>query len=102
MIIAVSRDEYLEGIVDAFLQGCDSVYDCFDIEDSEYDLIQTYQLGDDLTQDEIDEVIREMEINLLDDDYGSGKDYDLIYNLVDAMIDDDWEDEFEITRMRGY
>ena len=42
-----------------------------------------------------------MDIHLLDDDYGSGKDYDLVYELLDDLIPDNWEDEFDIMQMRS-
>ena len=100
--IQVSRDEYIEGLVDAFLNGCESVGDEFEIEDRELDIVQSYRLGDDLSQNDIDNIISEMNIHLLDDDYGSGKDYELLYDLLDGYIPDSWCDEFDIVHMRGY
>ena len=61
-----------------------------------------YTLGDDMTQNELDNIVREMEMHLLDDDYGSGKDYDLVFNIVDDLIPSNWTDEFETVNMRGY
>lgn len=101
-VIRVDRDEYIEALVDAFMNGCDSVGDEFEIEDRELDIIQTYQLGCDLTQGDIDEINRQIDEHLLDDDYGTQKAWDFMYDLIDSYIDDNWLDEFETVTMRGY
>lgn len=101
MIVGVNRDEYLEGLVDAFANGSNETTDTFEIAEDDIG-IQEYHLGCDLTQSDIDSIREEMDRQLLDDDYGSDKEFDLLYELLDSFIPDNWSDEFEITRMRGY
>ena len=99
-VVEVDREEYIEALIDAFLEGKDHKDDTFIVDDGDYE--QEYTLGCDLTESEIESIIRDMNFNLLDDDYGSGKDYDLLYGLLDEYIDEDWSDEFINVEMRGY
>lgn len=99
-VIEVSRDEYIEALAESILNGSESTEDVFIVDDGDYE--QEYSIGSDLTQDELDRIIEELEFNLLDDDYGSGRDYDLLYDLLDEYIDEDWSDEFINVEMRGY
>ena len=99
-VVEVSREEYIEALSEAFLEGAEHKDDTFIVSDGDWE--QEYTLGCDLTESEIDSIIRDMNFNLLDDDYGSGKDYDLLYDLLDEYIDEDWTDEFICVEMRGY
>ena len=99
-VIEVERDEYLEAIIESILGGSDTTDTSITVTDGDYEM--EYTLGDDMTQNELDNIVREMEMHLLDDDYGSGKDYDLVFNIVDDLIPSNWTDEFETVNMRGY
>jgi len=99
-VVEVDREEFIGAMIEAFLEGKQNADDTFIVEDGEYE--QEYCLGTDLALDEIESIIRDMNFNLFDDDYGSGKDYDLLYDLLDEYIDEDWTDEFIIVNMRGY
>jgi hypothetical protein len=96
MTVEVSRDEYIEGIVTALLEGYDDISDTFEISDGDY--IQEYSLGDYLSSSELESIVAELNEQVI----GSDKESSLLYELVDAFIPDDWEDEFEIVKMRGY
>ena len=98
--VEVQRDEYMEAIIESILEGSDSTETSITVTDGDYEM--EYTLGDDLTQAELDDIMLEMEMHLLDDDYGSGKDYDLVFNIIDDLIPSNWTDEFETVNMRGY
>ena len=99
MVVAVDRDEYIDALVDAFINGNTETTDTFEIHDKDIG-IQEYHLGCDLDQSEIDSILREMDMQLLDDDYGTDKANSLLYDLLDAYIPDNWSDEFEIINMK--
>ena len=100
-IVRVDRDEYLEAIIGLFLEGnATSTNDSVIVVDD--DFVIDYSLGDDLTQDDIDNLNLEIEQKLIDDDFGTQYSYDLIYSFLDENIRKNWEDEFETTTMRGY
>lgn len=99
-VVEVDREEYIEALVVALSSGLDSVDDTFTVSDGDYE--EEYTLGTDLSQEEIDNIIREMNMQLIDDDYGSSKEFDLIYEMLDDYISDDWTDKIEIIQMRGY
>lgn len=99
-VVEVDREEYIEALIEAFLEGADSSDYEVTVTDGDFEV--GYQLGCDLTEAEIESIVRDMNFNLLDDDYGSGKDYDLLYDLLDEYIDEDWSDEFINVEMRGY
>ena len=101
-VVRVDREEYMEGLVDAFINGANETTDTFEIESVSLGVTQLYTLGCDLTESDIVNIRLEMDMHLLDDDYGSGKDYDLVYELLDDLIPDNWQDEFEMIEMRGY
>ena len=97
-IVSVSRDEYLDALTEAILDGAEGIYDIATVRDM-YE--QEYELGCDLTQDELDSITTDMQEYLIDDDYGSGKDHEFVWNLVNDAVRDNWSDEFEIQEMRG-
>ena len=98
-IVSVSRDEYLDAITEAILEGAENVHDIATVRDM-YE--QEYELSCDLTQDELDSITSDMEEYLIDDDYGTGRDHQFIWDLVNDAVRDNWSDEFEIQELRGY
>lgn len=99
IVVSVDREEYIEGLIAAFSNGCTEPSDEFELENKELEIIQSYTLDSSLTEPEIEEILRQMDQNLLDDDYGTQKETDLLYNLIDSYIDDNWKDEFEIIKI---
>ena len=45
-VVRVDREEYIEGLVDAFIQGCNEPNDEFELEDKSLGVTQLYTLGD--------------------------------------------------------
>lgn len=92
----------LEAIVDAILDDCDDFmlgeFDDFML--GEFD--EYISIGEFLDEDELERVRLLMEEKLLDDDYGSGKDYDLVYDAVDKVLSEKAEYEFETTEHRSW
>ena len=89
-IVTLDRDDIIELLINAFLEGSIT---------SSKDTIQTpdeldTEIGEWLNNDEIETINNAMEY-LLDDDYGSGKDSDLILNYLTDMIDNNAKYEYE-------
>ena len=98
-IVRVGRDEYMEALVDVLLNGADGTDDKVIVVDDGY--VQEYTLGDDLNQNDIDNILQEMNMNLIDDDYGSDKAWELLSTMLDDILPVNWSDEFETIEMRG-
>ena len=98
-IVRVDREEYLEALMKAFSDGANETSDGFTMQGL-YE--QEYTLGDDLNQTDVDFIVATLDMTLLDDEYGTEKEYGLIYGLLDEAIPQDWEDTFEVVEMKGY
>ena len=88
--VTLDRDDIIELLIETFLEGSIT---------SSKDTIQTpdeldTEIGEWLNNDEIETINNAMEY-LLDDDYGSGKDSDLILNYLTDMIDNNAKYEYE-------
>ena len=95
------RDEIIEAIIEGFLggdlrMGTDDIrLPRTDIGDDMYDVAEISEF---LEQDDIDYINQEMEMWLLDDDYGSGKDWELIFKILDDILPKDLEYALEYDR----
>ena len=83
------RDDIIEVIKDYILDDMiDSVTQTIPL-DPENEL---YPKADEfIGQNDLDNILETMERELLDDDYGSPKESDLIYSMLDQIIPDDME-----------
>jgi len=94
-VVEIEREEIVEALVETLLDGMvDSSSQQFVVSTGNYDNFYL-DIDEYLDQDEIDYILREMRYRLLDDDYGSGTDYDLVYDLVDEYVHQDANHEFE-------
>ena len=97
-IVRVEREEYIEVIIDGFIEGLNEITDKVIVIDDDY--VQEYTLGCDLNQSDINHIRDMMDMKLLDDDYGSEKSYELLRDMLEDLIPKDWTDEFETIEMR--
>ena len=86
------REEILEALVEAILE--DSHW--FQLGDFDDHL----DVSDWLSEEDLELIRGVMERELLDDDYGSGKDWDLVYDIVDKAIPYGATHEFETQEYR--
>ncbi len=76
------RDEIIERVAEVILE------DHQPEEDTTFDVAikRIHKLGEFLSKEQISTIKTEMDMKLLDDDYGSGKDFELVYSMVDEYI----------------
>lgn len=91
--VRVDREEYIEALVEAILDGCNETTDTFRVVDDEHE--QTYTLGDDLSETDLDRILSLMDEHLLDESFTREMAWNLVMGEVNELIPNDWEDVFE-------
>ncbi len=84
------RDDIMEEICQALLEY--SSY--FELNDEQIDITEY------ITEADMENIQRDIEEKLLDDDFGSGKDYDLVISHLDDLLDKDADYEVDIQEFR--
>jgi hypothetical protein len=94
MVVEITREEIIETLIEAFQEGLENTSEEITIRDEDFE--QTYDIGSFLSQEDIDTILFKVEVELLDDDLGTNKHYDLIYSMLDNIIPLNFKETFEV------
>jgi hypothetical protein len=97
IIVEVTREEIIETLIEAFQEGLENTSEEITIRDDDFE--QTYEVGCFLSQDDIDAILFKVDVELLDDDFGTNKHYELLYSMLDNIIPLNFKETFEVIEM---
>ena len=91
----IEREDIVNELAEKFTDGT-----IVDEEDVNYqweynDTGVLLEVGEFLTKDEVRSIINTLNGTLLDDDWGTGKEFNMAYDLIDSMVDDNASVEYE-------